>query len=88
LPQNKQTNLGIDGFPRPIELEKQINANIHTLFTSPTGNAVLTYLKSITTQSIHGSAVTNDVLRHVEGQRYIVGLIENRMIKHERNKNG
>ncbi len=88
MPQSKTTNLGIDGFARTPELEKQINANMHSLFSSPTGNAVLTYLKSITTQSIHGSAVTNDVLRHVEGQRYIVGLIENRIIKHERSKNG
>ena len=30
-------------------------------------------------EAVHGSAVTNETLRHAEGQRYIVGLMERRM---------
>lgn len=86
MPQSKQTNIGIDGYHRAEDLEKQINANVHSLFSSPTGNAVLSYLKSITIEAVHGAAVTNDVLRHAEGQRYIVGLIERRLVNHERSK--
>jgi hypothetical protein len=86
LPQSKQTNIGIDGYPRVEEVEKEINSNVHSLFSSPLGNAVLKYLRSITIEAVHGSNVTNDVLRHAEGQRYIVGLIERRLVNHERSK--
>ena len=60
-------------------LEEEISLNFTHLFSSPTGQAVLQYLRSVTIEAVHGSAVTNDVLRHAEGQRYIVGLIERRM---------
>ncbi len=86
MPQSKQTNIGVDGYPRIEATEKEINSNVHSLFSSPLGNAVLKYLRSITIEAVHGSAVSNDVLRHAEGQRYIVGLIERRLVQHERNK--
>ena len=40
---------------------------------------MLRYLRSITIELVNGANVSTDELRHIEGQRYIVGLIENRI---------
>jgi hypothetical protein len=80
---NKQSNnnpiTGLDGYPRTKNLEEEISLNFTHLFSTPTGKACLQYLRSITIEAVHGSAVTNETLRHAEGQRYIVGLMERRM---------
>ena len=52
---------------------------MHALFNSPVGKEVLKYLRSITIEAVHGSAVTDEVLRHAEGSRYVVGVIERRI---------
>lgn len=71
--------MGIDGINRPQDKDREISQNIATLFGSATGQAVLRYLRSITIEMVHGPNVTTEELRHMEGQRYIVGLIENRI---------
>jgi len=77
---NKQTNIsGLDGFPRATPNEQNISLTFASLFSSPAGAEILKYLRSVTIEAVHGSAVTNDTLRHAEGQRYIVGLIERRI---------
>ena len=80
---NKQSNnnpiTGLDGYPRTKNLEEEISLNFTHLFSTPTGKSCLQYLRSITIEAVHGSAVTNETLRHAEGQRYIVGLMERRM---------
>ena len=77
----EKRHLGVDGHQRSQELDQRISLNIATLFASETGKEVLRYLRSITIESVHGAAVTDAELRHMEGQRYIVGIIESR-IKH------
>ena len=69
----------LDGFPRGTEDEQNISLNFVSLFSSPAGAEVLKYLRSVTIEAVHGSAVTNDTLRHAEGSRDIVGLIERRI---------
>ena len=81
MPQNKKTLVGLDGYSRSSDHEGIINENCLSLFNSPTGKEVLKYLKSITIEAVHGSAVSNEVLRHAEGQRYIVGLLERRIFQ-------
>jgi len=80
---NKQSNnnpiTGLDGYPRTKNLEEEISLNFTHLFSTPTGKACLQYLRSITIEAVHGSAVTNETLRHAEGQRYIVALIDRRI---------
>ena len=77
---NKPTNISsLDGFPRGISDEQNISLTFASLFSSPAGAEILKYLRSVTIEAVHGSAVTNDTLRHAEGQRYIVGLIERRI---------
>ena len=83
---NKQQNetIGIpskfDGYPRGKDDEDTISLNMHALFNTPVGKEVLKYLRSITIEAVHGSAVTDSVLRHAEGSRFIVGVIERRIV--------
>ncbi len=76
---SQKINVGIDGINRRQEKDREISENIATLFNSVTGKAVLQYLRSITIEMVNGPNVTTEELRHMEGQRYIVGLIENRI---------
>ena len=69
-------NLGLDGFPRPKEEDDRISKNINSLFRTPNGKAVMQYLRSITIESVSGANISDAELRHLEGQRYLVGLIE------------
>lgn len=76
---NQKINVGIDGIQRPQDKDREISQNVAVVFGSEVGQAVLKYLRSITIEMVHGPNVTTEELRHVEGQRYIVGLIENRI---------
>jgi len=81
--------IGIDNFPRKIPEDNEISLDVRSLFRSPSGEKVLKYLRSITIEAVTGPAASDAELRHLEGQRYIVGLIERR-IKHAEkvDKNG
>lgn len=84
---NNKVNIGRDGFQRPAEKDVEISKNIAEIFSTPTGKEVLSYLRSVTIEMVHGPNVTTEELRHVEGQRYIVGLIEQRISHAHRSKN-
>ena len=81
VPTNR---IGVDGLIRSNEEEKVISLNVASLFNTDLGQEVMKYLRSITIEYVNGANVTNDELRHIEGQRYIVGLIEQR-INHANN---
>lgn len=71
----------LDGFLRQEEEDNNISLTTAQLFSTPSGKEVLRYLRSITIEAVSGANVTDAELRHMEGQRYLVGLIERR-IKH------
>ncbi len=71
--------LSLDGYQRKEKDDETISINIASLFSTELGKDVLKYLRSITIEAVNGAAVTDAELRHVEGQRYIVGLIETRI---------
>lgn len=79
-------HLGLDGFPRPKEEDERISQNINSLFRTPNGKAVMKYLRSITIESVSGANISDAELRHLEGQRYLVGLIERRFQQVEKVK--
>jgi len=83
---SSKVNIGVDGFQRDTNKDTQISKNIASLLESPTGKEVLKYLRSITIEMVNGPNVTTEELRHLEGQRYIVGLLERR-IQHAHRKN-
>lgn len=72
-------HLGIDGLPRSKEEDEQISQNFESLFKTPTGKAVLGYLRSVTIEMIAGSNATDEELRHREGQRFLVAIMEKRI---------
>lgn len=80
-------NIGIDGHQRNREDDVRISQNIASVFTTPTGKEILRYLRSITIEMVNGPNVTTEELRHIEGQRYIVGILEQRIAHAHRSKN-
>ena len=82
-----KVNIGIDGIQRTSEKDSEVSHNIAQIFESPTGKEVLRYLRSITIEMVNGPNVTTEELRHLEGQRYVVGLIEQRIAHSHRRKN-
>jgi hypothetical protein len=82
-----KVNIGIDGIQRTSEKDSEVSHNIAQIFESPAGKEVLRYLRSITIEMVNGPNVTTEELRHLEGQRYLVGLIEQRIAHSHRSKN-
>jgi hypothetical protein len=83
---SNKINIGIDGYQRKSEDDVIVSKNVAKVFESPTGKEVLRYLRSITIEMVNGPSVTTEELRHLEGQRYIVGLIEQRIAHGHRSK--
>lgn len=82
-------HLGLDGYPRSRENDHLISKNVHALFATPTGREVIKYLRSVTIEAVTGAGASDAELRHLEGQRFLVGLIERRIAHGEKvNKNG
>ena len=79
-------SIGIDGVQRSKANDQNISQTVAEVFSSPSGQAVLNYLKSITINMVHGPDVSTESLRHIEGQRFIVGMIEQRISHGHRSK--
>ena len=87
MSRNNNVYLGLDGFQRDKTEDSKISLNIASLFATPSGEEVLSYLRSITIEQVNGAGVSDAELRHMEGQRYIVGLLESRIRHAHRIKN-
>lgn len=70
--------VGLDGVQRSKDVDERISLDVSALLSTPSGQSVMNYLKSITTDIVNGPNVSNDELRHLEGQRFIVGLLSSR----------
>ena len=81
--------ISLDGFQRNRINDARISTDVAALFSTDLGQQVFKYLKRITIDAVNGPNVTDAELRHLEGQRYIVGLIDRRIqhahkVKNER----
>ena len=83
---SNKVNIGIDGIQRKSERDVEISQNVAQIFSTPTGLEVLKYLRSVTVEMVNGPNVSTEELRHIEGQRYLVGLIEQRIAHANRSK--
>lgn len=83
---NNKVNIGLDGIQRASDKDVEISKNIAQIFSTPTGKEVLRYLRSVTIEMVNGPSVSTEELRHLEGQRYLVGLIEQRIQHAHRSK--
>lgn len=85
MPPNN--HIGLDGIARSKAEEDKISLNIASVFSEPTGKEILKYLRSVTIEMVSGPNISTDELRHLEGQRYLVGLVERHMQRGHRIKN-
>lgn len=70
---------GIDGFARNPEAEDYIDKLAAAVLGTNAGRELLEYMKSITISRIMGPNATDAELRHMEGQRYLVAVLESRV---------
>jgi len=73
--------VGLDNFERSPDEETRLNFIFESVFKADAGAEVLKYLRQITIEAVAGSEISDNQLRHIEGQRYIVGLIQRRLNK-------
>jgi hypothetical protein len=77
--------LGPDGLTLEIAEDQRLNALILTTFGRGAGREVLAWLRSISIEMVGGPQITDGELRHREGMRYLVAVIEGRMKQGEPN---
>jgi hypothetical protein len=75
----QQGRLGPDGVIRTADQEAKLNKLFTATFSSESGREVLRHLRHITIESVSGPNIGSNELFHREGQRYIIGLIEQRV---------
>ncbi len=78
----KITN-SIDGYSRSAEAEQILNKHFANVFKSDEAKEVLDYLKSITIEAVAGPNIDSNRLFHLEGMRFLVGIINTRIKKGE-----
>jgi hypothetical protein len=74
-----QRVLGPDGFGYSPARNRELDDLAVATFGRGAGREFLSYLRSITIEAVGGPEITNDQLRHREGARYLVGIIEQRI---------
>lgn len=84
--ERPKVNIGIDGIQRTKERDRQISMMVAEIFSTPAGKEVLKYFRSMTIEMVNGPNVSTEELRHLEGQRYFVALIEQRIAHGHRSK--
>jgi len=67
-----------DGVVRSSEQEAEINKLFAKVFAGKRGELALQYLRSLTKDMVLGDGLAVNQLVHLEGQRFIVHLIERR----------
>lgn len=75
--QNRQAN-SIDGFERSAEAEERINETCRAALTGPQGEALMTYIRSITTNLVLPPTASDAELRSLEGMRRLAGILDRR----------
>ena len=78
----KITN-SIDGYVRSAEDEQILNKHFANVFKGDEGKKVLNYLQSITIETVAGPNIDSNRLFHLEGMRFLVGIIKTRITKGE-----
>ena len=74
----KITN-SIDGYVRSAEAEQILNKHFANVFKGDEGKKVLSYLQSITIEAVAGPNIDSNRLFHLEGMRFLVGIIKTRI---------
>lgn len=70
---------GPDGHFRTDEEERRINLAVVAALATPSGEEVMKYLRSITIEVAAGPMISDQELRHLEGMRFLTGLLSQRI---------
>jgi hypothetical protein len=81
-----QQVLGADGISRKPKEEEELNQIMAATFRGRAGRKAIEYLRSITIEYVAGPNISDTELRHREGMRYLVGIIETRINKGQSNE--
>ena len=77
----------LDGFNRHNDEESRLNSIFAQVFSEGGGKAALDYLRSVTVNAVLApSQCEPNSLMHLEGQRYLVHLIDKRVEQGQREK--
>ena len=79
-----QPEPGPDGIARARSEQKRINEVLATAFKGDLGKQAMDYLRSISIERVCGPAASDAELRHLEGMRFIVGVISQRIAQHHK----
>lgn len=71
--------MGPDGHYRTDEEERRLNLIVLAALGTPSGEEVMKYLRSITIEVAAGPKITDAELRHLEGMRFLTGLLSQRI---------
>ena len=74
----------IDGYVRKEEDERNLNKTFAGVFKGEDGKKILEYIKSITTEAVAGPNIDSNGLFHLEGMRFLAGVIQTRIKKGEK----
>ena len=86
MSERKQMSLGIDGRVRNADAEAKLDEIMAMGFRTAAAKLALKYLRTITIEAVAGPEITDAHLRHLEGMRYLVGIIEGRIASHNKRK--
>lgn len=78
-PNKRSRLLGPDGVLRTPAEEERLDRLVQSALSGEAGRQTLAYLRSITIEFVAGPNISSDELRHREGQRSLVAIIEHRL---------
>jgi len=77
---------GPDGYIRAPKEDAQLNKLFASVFSNADGEALLSHLRSITIEAVGGPEISNEHLRHLEGMRFLVAIIQRRIKSGQNNE--
>jgi hypothetical protein len=80
-PNGQGGTKGIDGRLDTPEVEDGINTMVARVFGTPDGERLMAYLRNLTLNHAFEADVSPNTLMHKEGQRWLVGMLLQRLKK-------
>jgi hypothetical protein len=71
--------MGPDGHYRSEKEERRINLAVVSALGGTQGEELMTYLRSITVNVASGPEISDRALMHLEGMRFLVGVLSTRI---------
>ena len=78
-PEPKAGVMGPDGVIRSLAEHSRINELLALAFRGDSGKQAMDYLRSISIERVCGPHASDAELRHLEGMRFVVGVISQRI---------